>query len=61
MYKEKERKAKTQRRDRIMQEENRIFMSREQRERDERYRFTHYTKPPEKPVKEKENKDEPND
>jgi hypothetical protein len=34
-----------------MQEKDRVFMSREEREREERYRHTHYTKPPEKAVK----------
>jgi hypothetical protein len=36
-----------------MQEENKRIMSREERERKERYRYTPY-KPPENPIKQKE-------
>lgn len=43
-----------------MQEKNRIFMSREEREREERHRYTR-TLPAEKPIDNKEKKDEPND
>ena len=43
-----------------MQEENRVFMTREEREREERYKFSQY-KPAQKPLKEKEKQDEPND
>jgi hypothetical protein len=42
-----------------MQEENRIFMNREERERQERYRYSGYSKP-EKTVK-PEKETEPND
>ena len=42
-----------------MQTPDRKPMSREEREREERYRFTHYKPPESLPLKEKE--DEPND
>lgn len=43
-----------------MQKTDPVFMNREERERHERYRHTHYTKPPEKAVK-PEKETEPND
>lgn len=43
-----------------MQEENRVFMSREEREREERNRYNRPVKP-EKPVDNKQPKDETND